>query len=217
MSKLKPRNPTAHRAVAHNRETAQPLKIAGVRSVAVGKIKMAAYNPRRNLGPKDADYQKLKRSIAEFGLVDPLVWNKRSGNLVGGHQRFKILLDEFGAKEVPVSVVDLGPEAEKTLNLALNKIVGEWDELALADVLGGLLEKNTIDATLSGFDEAEIKEALALVVSGEAEESPKGRTRAEMPRIAGWAVMVICASKREQSDALAELRADGYTVQAVKV
>lgn len=194
------------------------MKIAAVRYVEVGKLRPAAYNPRKDLKPGDADYEKIKRSIAEFGLVDPLVWNKRSGNLVGGHLRLKVLIREFGAKEAPVSVVDLGPAAEKTLNLALNKIVGEWDEPALADVLGGLLEQDGVDATLSGFDEAEIKAAMALTVGTEEEEEPAGRrTRAEMPRIEGWAVMVLCASKREQGETIRELRAEGYDVQAVKI
>ncbi len=136
------------------------LNVAVMRKIPVGRIHAAAYNPRKNLVPADPEYQKLKRSITEFGLVDPLVWNERSGNLVGGHQRLKVLVNEFQVREVPVSVVNLGPAAEKALNLALNKITGEWDDLALADVLGGLLEEESIDVGLSGFDEAEIKAAL---------------------------------------------------------
>ena len=188
-----------------------------LRRLPVKRIKVARYNPRKDLQPGDPDYQKLKRSIGEFGLVDPLIWNKRSGNLVGGHMRLKILTREFGAKDVDVSVVDLGPAAEKTLNLALNKIVGEWDELALADVLGGLLEDQTADVTLSGFDQKEIEAALALSVAAEIGEDKKGRTRAELPRIEQWGVLVVCASKSAQREALKELCDDGYDARAIKI
>lgn len=188
-----------------------------LKRLPVKRIKVAKYNPRKDLQPSDADYQKLKRSIGEFGLVDPLIWNKRSGNLVGGHMRLKILTREFGAKDVDVSVVDLGPAAEKTLNLALNKIVGEWDELALADVLGGLMEDQAADATLSGFDKDEIKAALALTVSAEVGEEAKGRTRAELPRIEQWGVLVVCSSKTAQREALKELSGDGYDARAIKI
>ena len=85
------------------------------------KIKPAIYNPRKDLQPGDPEYAKLQRSLEEFDCVEPLVWNKRTGNLVGGHQRLKILLAR-GDKQVQCSVVDLPLEKEKALNLALNKM-----------------------------------------------------------------------------------------------
>ena len=77
-----------------------------IQKIPIKKINPAAYNPRKDLKPDDAEYQKLLRSIDEFGYVDPLIWNKQTGNLVGGHQRFKILLAK-GITEIEVSVVDL--------------------------------------------------------------------------------------------------------------
>ena len=71
--------------------------------------------------PGDKDYEKLKRSIEEFGFVEPVVWNGATGNVVGGHQRLKVLLD-MGETEIDCVVVDLEPEKEKALNLALNRI-----------------------------------------------------------------------------------------------
>jgi ParB-like chromosome segregation protein Spo0J len=106
-----------------------------IQKIKIERINPAAYNPRIDLKPGDPEYEKLKRSIDTFGYIEPLIWNSRTGNLVGGHQRFKILLEQ-GAKEVEVSVVDLDPEKEKALNLALNKIRGDWDE----EKLGALLE-----------------------------------------------------------------------------
>jgi ParB-like chromosome segregation protein Spo0J len=60
-----------------------------IRKIAVDKINPAPYNPRVDLKPGDEEYEKLKRSIEEFGYVEPLVWNEQTGNLVGGHQRIE--------------------------------------------------------------------------------------------------------------------------------
>lgn len=94
-----------------------------IQKVSAARLNPAAYNPRRDLKPGDRDYEKLKRSIEEFGFVEPVVWNQATGNVVGGHQRLKVLLD-MGETEIDCVVVDLGPEKEKTLNLALNRIQG---------------------------------------------------------------------------------------------
>ncbi|HEM2481813.1 TPA: ParB N-terminal domain-containing protein, partial [Listeria monocytogenes] len=64
-----------------------------IQEIEVSKINPAAYNPRIDLMPGDLEYEKLKKSIEEFGYIDPLIWNERTGNLVGGHQRYKILLE----------------------------------------------------------------------------------------------------------------------------
>ncbi|MBF0572026.1 MAG: ParB N-terminal domain-containing protein, partial [Candidatus Omnitrophica bacterium] len=77
-----------------------------IKSIPIQSINPAEYNPRRDLKPGDPDYEKLKISINTFGYVEPLVWNSRTGNLVGGHQRLKILVEQ-GVQEVEVSVVDL--------------------------------------------------------------------------------------------------------------
>lgn len=121
--------------------------------IPIGKVKPAAYNPRKDLKPGDAQYEAIKRSVLEFGMVDPLVWNKRTGNLVGGHQRYKVLRDEARFTHVDVSVVDLAPAKEKALNVALNKISGEWDESKLEDLLATL---NGADLELTGFTMEEL-------------------------------------------------------------
>lgn len=130
-----------------------------IQKVKVGQINPAAYNPRLDLKPGDPDYEKLKRSINTFGYVEPLVWNSRTGNLVGGHQRLKILIEQ-GATEVEVSVVDFDPEKEKALNLALNKIRGDWDIEKLGALLDELGKSPDFDVTLTGFDIPEISEIL---------------------------------------------------------
>lgn len=114
----------------------------------------ADYNPRRNLKPGDAEYEKLKRSLEQFGYVEPIIWNKRTGRVVGGHQRLKVLID-IGITEVECVVVDLDEENEKALNVALNKISGEWDNDKLALLIADL-QGADFDVSLTGFDQAEL-------------------------------------------------------------
>lgn len=126
-----------------------------LRRIPIKKINPAPYNPRIDLQPGDVDYEKLKRSIDEFGCVEPLVWNPRTGHLVGGHQRFKILVAR-GDRDVEVSVVSLSLEREKALNIALNKIQGDWDEDRLAALLRELSALPDFDVSLTGFDAADL-------------------------------------------------------------
>lgn len=114
----------------------------------------ADYNPRKDLKPGDAEYEKLKRSIEQFGYVEPVIWNKTTGFVVGGHQRLKVLLD-MGITEVECVVVEMDAEKEKALNIALNKISGEWDKDKLALLISDL-QGADFDVSLTGFEPAEI-------------------------------------------------------------
>ena len=114
----------------------------------------ADYNPRKDLKPGDPEYEKLKRSLEQFGYVEPVIWNKATGRVVGGHQRLKVLID-MGITEVECVVVDLPEDKEKALNIALNKISGDWDKDKLA-VLIADLQGTAFDVSLTGFDAAEI-------------------------------------------------------------
>lgn len=118
----------------------------------------ADYNPRVKLQPGDEEYEKLSASIERFGQVEPLVWNQRSGNLVGGHQRLEVLKAK-GYTHVPVSVVDLSPTEERALSLALNKIAGRWDDVKLHDVLSDLHQ--TMDLLSTGFTANDLAELTA--------------------------------------------------------
>lgn len=131
-----------------------------IRIVSIDQINPAVYNPRVDLQPGDPEYEKLKRNIEEFGYVEPIVWNERTGNMVGGHQRYKIMVHEQGCTELTVSVVNLDDQQERLLNLALNKVSGRWDEEALAKLLGELQENGT-DLILSGFDDKELADLIA--------------------------------------------------------
>ncbi len=122
-----------------------------LRMLPIESLKPAPYNPRKLLKPGSVAYRKLKASLAEFGLVEPLVWNEPSGHIVGGHARIKIL-GELGITQVPVSVVRLDDAREKALNVVLNnqEAQGRYDPAKLAALLEELEDLPELD--LTGFD-----------------------------------------------------------------
>lgn len=128
-----------------------------IRTLNAAKLKAADYNPRRDLQPEDAEYQKLRRSIEEFGYIEPIIWNEHTGRVVGGHQRLKVLLEQ-GAQEVECVVVDLSDKDEKILNVLLNKVKGRWDIGKLADLLQQLDEAGAMEVT--GFEDWELQSLL---------------------------------------------------------
>lgn len=117
----------------------------------IADMNRAAYNPRVDLQPEDEEYQAIERSLKRHGLVQPIVWNRRTNTIVSGHQRLTVL-EAQGETEVTVSVVDLDDIQEKELNVALNKITGEWDDDKLSVILNELGE----EATDTGFTLPEI-------------------------------------------------------------
>ena len=129
-----------------------------IRKVKVSDLRPAEYNPRQDLKPGDREYEKIARSIDEFGYVEPIVWNETTGNIVGGHQRLKILI-ERGETEVEVSVVRLNEHDEKVLNVALNKITGRWDTGKLTNLLKELQAEGAMEVT--GFEDWEL-DALSM-------------------------------------------------------
>lgn len=66
-------------------------RLLDIRTIPVSQMKPAKYNPRKDLKPGDAAYEKIKRSLTDFDYVDPIIWNEVTGNIVGGHQRYKVL------------------------------------------------------------------------------------------------------------------------------
>ena len=128
----------------------------------VTALKPAKYNPRKDLKPGDPAYEKIKRSMNDFGYVDPVIWNEVTGNIVGGHQRYKVLVAE-GAAEIDCVVVHIeNPQDEKALNIALNKATGDWEPKALADLLGDL-QASGYDLGATGFDAAEVEDLFSNV------------------------------------------------------
>lgn len=127
----------------------------------INKLRPAEYNPRKELKPEDKEYQKIKNSIEEFGYVDPILVNKDL-TIIGGHQRLNVLKD-MGYNEVDVIMLDLDKTKEKALNVALNKITGEWDKQKLEELLIDL-EENDYDLTLTGFENYEIEDLMTPIL-----------------------------------------------------
>lgn len=128
-----------------------------IQKIKIDKLIPATYNPRKNLKPSDAEYVKIKNSIEKFGFVSPLVINKDM-TVIGGHQRLKVL-KEMGIVEVECIIVDLDKTNEKALNIALNKIQGDWDEEKLEALLQEL-KLEDFNTNLTGFDFDEVDEIL---------------------------------------------------------
>lgn len=123
-----------------------------LKQMKLADLHAAAYNPRVNLEPGMPEFEKLKRSIETYGDVEPIVWNRRTGNVVGGHQRMAVM-KHLGIKSAKVSVVDMDEQQEKLLNLALNKAKGDWD----ADRLESMLRDMDFDKLeMTGFGAEEI-------------------------------------------------------------
>lgn len=144
----------------------------------ISELKPAEYNPRKRLQPGDSEYEALKRSIETFGYVDPIIVNK-DGTVIGGHQRLFVLSD-LGYLEADVAVVDLNKQDEKALNIALNKIGGEWDEEKLAAIFSEL-KLDGYDATVSGFQDDEIASLISGVVAEEAEAAEQYSRKVDVP------------------------------------
>lgn len=125
-----------------------------IQKIPIERLNPAKYNPRKDLQPGDPEYEKLLRSVEEFGYVEPIIWNKRTGNIVGGHQRFKVL-KQLSFVEIDCVVVDMDEAREKALNIALNKISGDWDTTKLADVFRDI-EQYGISLDITGFEAPEI-------------------------------------------------------------
>ncbi len=120
-------------------------------------LKSAAYNPRQI---SREELNKLIKSIKQFGFVDPALVRKHDNMIVGGHQRVKAAI-ELGLKEIPVVYLDITENDAKLLNVALNKISGDWDEDKLTELLAELKFFDDIDELLTGFDEDELDQLLA--------------------------------------------------------
>jgi len=175
-----------------------------IRKLPINKIAPAPYNPREI---SDEALEGLTASIREFGLVEPLVWNKRTKRLVAGHQRLKAL-QRLGATEVEVVVVDLPESREKALNVALNSraIQGEWT----ADIEAILAELKTEEPELSGellFDELWDQELKNLVekLKFKEELKAKGEKQAKLGQLPPeempdeWSVAEITNERGVQS------------------
>src|SRR5215207_3225393 len=118
-----------------------------IAQVPIDDLRPDPANPRRI---SDQELDALTRSLREFGFVQPVLARHEDKMVIGGHQRL-VAARRLGWKTVPVIFLDLSDEQAHLLNLALNKIGGEWDEQLLARLLADLKVIPDVDLSLSGF------------------------------------------------------------------
>ena len=123
--------------------------------VNINELICPEYNPRQIT---DDEMEKLKNSINEFGYVAPIIVNKHNNHIVGGNQRYEAL-KSLGYTDVDVVFVD-EPDLnrEKALNIALNKISGEWDEVKLNQIFTEMKFAGFDKVSLTGFEDYEVQE-----------------------------------------------------------
>jgi len=155
-----------------------------IRTIAIEDLNPAAYNPRIPLRPGDPRWRKLERSLDEFSLVQPIVWNARTGHVVSGHQRLAVLKHR-GEQEVDCVVVDLPLEKEKALNVTLNNssVGSDWDADKLIDLVSELQELPDFDATLTGFDSQQLQDLVLSPSGAGAPASPESEENSDRMQI----------------------------------
>lgn len=153
--------------MTRRRAPAQPAM--AVEEVAITRLRPDPENPRR-IG--DPELKALTRSIRQWGFVQPILARREDSTVIGGHQRL-VAARRLGLKEVPVIWLDLDADQARLLNLALNKISGEWDEQLLARLLADLQGDGSLDLSLSGFSEDELKELLRSLEARDKTDRPE--------------------------------------------
>jgi len=148
--------------------------------IDINKLNPSPYNPRIDLQEDDKEYIKLKKSIEKFGYVEPLIINT-DFTIIGGHQRFKIL-KQLNFKKVNCVVVELkNKNDEKALNIALNKISGDWDIDKLKEIMKDL-QTEDFEIELTGFDNFEIENFIKDI---DLKETPKRVAKYYMETLEG--------------------------------
>ena len=125
--------------------------------IARTSLKNAPYNPRVMT---DGERAKLKKGLQQHGMVSPVTWNKRTGNVVGGHQRLTQLdaLARTRDYTLRVAVIDVPISQEKELNLLLNnpEAMGAWD----LDKMAALFKDTEVRVEATGFDQVDLYRLL---------------------------------------------------------
>jgi ParB-like chromosome segregation protein Spo0J len=158
-----------------------------IQQVRIAELRPSPDNPRTMSAGQMA---ALERSIAEFGLVDPIIARREDRTVIGGHQRLEVA-KRLGMDTVPAIFLELTEPQARALNIALNKIHGDWDLEQLGDILAELRDLPDIDVTLTGFQAEELEDLLAEL------EAERGLP--ELEEMAGEADDVAAAQRAAPS------------------
>lgn len=144
------------------------LNAAEYKRIALDQIQFAPYNPRADLQPDDPEYQQIKDSIINHGMVQPIIYNEQTGNAVGGNQRLKIIRDDMGVKEAICAVVRMPLVREMEASVALNKLGNLWDREKLRDIMIHMRQIN-YEWSRTAFSKEEVDEItqdMEMTVAG---------------------------------------------------
>ena len=200
-------------------------------TININQIHPADYNPRQI---SSEEYNKLTQSIKEYGLVDPIIINLNNNTIIGGHQRYTVLKEENQKTQEYNTLLllkkgDIGwvftdkqltlpdKEHEKGLNLALNKINGEWEYTKLNTLIDELLEDTTFDINLTGFSDLDVETLQNNLDDMEFEEEetiqtpPPSSTSSNNNERLG--ILIDCKTEDELKNLHDRLILEGYTVK----
>ena len=190
-----------------------------IEEININQIKPAKYNPRKIT---DNELNKLKKSIQEYGLVDPLIINLNNMTIIGGHQRYKILQEENNktGKYETLQLYKMGDVGwvftdetltiptesyEKGLNIALNKISGEWDYTKLNKLMDELLEDKTFNINLTGFNDLDMESLNKNLDDLEFEQNNQNNMILSM--------VIDCQDETELNQLYSRLDEEGYDIK----
>jgi len=179
-----------------------------INKVKLKDLNFCPYNPRKI---SENELNKLKKSLKEFGCVSPLLVNKKTGWIIGGNQRLKALKELYPEDyEVEVVQINVDDKQEKALNLALNKISGEWDYECLGSILDSLKELNYVD--FSGFEDIDLKVIEDLTTKEEVFE--EGNLE---PKITTYPLVFLFDNKQERDKYDKYFKGDINKLKAMKI
>lgn len=142
----------------------------------------ATYNPRKI---SETAFEELRDSIDKFGFVDPIIVNLKNNIIIGGHQRYDVLMDKYMKKEIgnelymlelgdvgwcfPENELSISDEDEMDLCVKLNIKSGEWDNEKLKQLFDELSVKG-FDVNLTGFSDDEINVTSSFMTDDEIDD-----------------------------------------------
>ena len=140
-----------------------------IKKMKIADLNPAKYNPRKELKPGDKEFEKLKNSIEHFGYVELIVVNTANHNtVISGHQRLNVL-KYLNVDEIECVTVEMNETEEKALNIAMNKVSGEWNEQLLADLIIDL-QSVDFNVDLTGFEAPEVEQLFSKVYNKKIKE-----------------------------------------------
>ena len=134
-----------------------PLQKFEAKTIHRSLINAAPYNPRII---SDENKKRLYKNLEERGLLDTLVWNESTGNLVSGHQRLAKLDAYYDKKfktfdyDLTVAAVQLSEKEEIEQNIFFNnhRAMGEFEDSLLLSIFKNA-DMPQIDFELAGMND----------------------------------------------------------------